>query len=96
MAASGRQAVVDFFTKVRAAKPTPVPAKLAKTKVVAVVAQGDYVTVVFPREYPVPGDPTKTYTTTWFDMWRFVDGKADEHWDPQTLPTPAAAPPAAK
>jgi len=22
------------------------------------------------------------YTTTWFDMWRFVDGKADEHWDP--------------
>ena len=23
----------------------------------------------------------KTYTTTWFDMWRFVDGKADEHWD---------------
>jgi predicted SnoaL-like aldol condensation-catalyzing enzyme len=95
MAASGRQAVVDFFTKVRVAKPTPVPAKLVKTKVVAVVAQGDYVTVVFPREYPVPGDPSKTYTTTWFDMWRFVDGKADEHWDPQTLPTPAA-PPAAK
>jgi predicted SnoaL-like aldol condensation-catalyzing enzyme len=24
-------------------------------------------------------------------MWRFVDGKADEHWDPQTLPTPAPA-----
>ena len=21
----------------------------------------------------------------WFDMWRFVDGKADEHWDPATL-----------
>jgi len=19
--------------------------------------------------------------TIWFDMWRFVDGKADEHWD---------------
>jgi predicted SnoaL-like aldol condensation-catalyzing enzyme len=94
MAASGRQAVVDFFTKVLGAKPTPVPAKLVKTKVVAVVAQGDYVTVGFPREYPVPGDPSKTYTTTWFDMWRFVDGKADEHWDPQTLA--AAAPPAAK
>ena len=29
-------------------------------------------------------DPTQTYTTTWFDMWRFVDGKADEHWDPAT------------
>jgi len=24
------------------------------------------------------------YTTTWFDMWRFKDGKADEHWDPAT------------
>ena len=31
-------------------------------------------------------DPTQTYTTTWFDTWRFVDGKADEHWDPATLP----------
>ena len=92
MAASGRQAVVDFFTKVMGAKPTPVPAKLQKTKVVAVIAQGDYVTVVFPREYPRPDDPTKTYSTTWFDMWRFVDGKADEHWDPQTLPTAAPAP----
>jgi predicted SnoaL-like aldol condensation-catalyzing enzyme len=68
--------------------PSPVPAKM-KTPVVAVVAEGDYVIVVFPREYPRPDDPTKKYTTTWFDMWRFVDGKADEHWDPQTLPTPA-------
>ncbi|MBO9170787.1 hypothetical protein [Rhizobium sp. L245/93] len=29
-------------------------------------------------------DPSKSYTTTWFDSWRFVDGKADEHWDPAT------------
>jgi predicted SnoaL-like aldol condensation-catalyzing enzyme len=95
MAASGRQAVVDFFTKVMGAKPTPVPAKLQKTKVVAVLAQGDYVTVVFPRELDVPGKPGQKYTTTWFDMWRFVDGKADEHWDPQQLaaaPAPAPAP----
>jgi len=54
------------------------------TKVVSVVAQGDYVIVAFPREYKDPKDPAKTYTTTWFDMWRFVDGKADEHWDPAT------------
>ncbi len=32
-----------------------------------------------------PKNPGKTYTTTWFDMWRFVDGKADEHWDGATL-----------
>jgi len=36
------------------------------------------------------------YTTTWFDTWRFVDGKADEHWDPQALPgAPATGPSAA-
>ncbi len=35
--------------------------------------------------------PTKSYTTTWFDTWRFVDGKADEHWDPATLPVAAPA-----
>src|SRR5262245_34785324 len=26
------------------------------------------------------------YYTTWFDTWRFVDGKADEHWDGAELP----------
>ena len=26
------------------------------------------------------------YTTTWFDMWRIADGKADEHWDPMMKP----------
>ena len=87
-AASGRKAVVDFFTKVLNQKPTPVPAKM-KSPVVAVVAQGDYVVVVFPREHPHPAQPGKTYTTTWFDMWRFVDGKADEHWDGDTIPVPA-------
>ena len=30
----------------------------------------------------------KDATTTWFDMWRFKDGKADEHWDPATRTGP--------
>jgi predicted SnoaL-like aldol condensation-catalyzing enzyme len=87
MAASGLAGVVDFFTNTLNRQPTvPCPEKLQKTKVVAVLAQGDYVTVVFPREYPLPGGQEgETYTTTWFDMWRFVDGKADEHWDPAQL-----------
>lgn len=45
------------------------------------------------RELPRSGDPAKTYTTTWFDMWRIKDGKADEHWDGATLPpSPPKAP----
>ncbi|WP_027487630.1 nuclear transport factor 2 family protein [Allorhizobium undicola] len=79
-AASGRQGVVDYFTKVLKVTPKPIPEKM-QTKIVSVVAEGDLVTVAFPREMKDPKDPSKTYTTTWFDSWRFVDGKADEHWD---------------
>ena len=51
-------------------------------QVVAMTADGDLVIMAFAREYPEPQDPTKKYTTTWFDMFRIVDGKIAEHWDP--------------
>src|SRR5213082_4280225 len=87
-AASGRAGVVKYFTEVRKVKPVPIPQKL-KTKVVSVVAEGDLVVVANVRELKDAKDSSKSYTTTWFDMWRFVDGKADEHWDPATRPTSA-------
>lgn len=80
LVASGRQTVVDFFTKVLKVQPAPIPAKLS-TPVVFVTAEGDLVTVATVRTEKDPKDPSKTYTTTWFDTWRIVDGKADEHWD---------------
>jgi predicted SnoaL-like aldol condensation-catalyzing enzyme len=83
LAASGRDGVVKFFTQVMKVKPTPVSEKM-KSKIVAVLAEGDLVTVAYVLDMKDPKDPTKTYTTTWFDMWRFKDGKADEHWDPAT------------
>ena len=82
-AASGRAGVVDYFTKVLKVTPKPIPAKLARP-VVAVIAEGDYVVVITPRELQDPKDPSRKYTTSWFDMWRFSDGKADEHWDGAT------------
>ena len=82
-ASDGRAAVVKFFTEVLKRKPSAVPDKLG-TPIVSVVAEGNYVIVTQPRQMKDSKDPTKTYTTTWFDMWRFVDGKADEHWDPAT------------
>jgi len=85
LAASGLDAVMHYFVDVAKVQPKPIPAKM-QTKVVAVQAEGDYVTVSYVREMKDPKDPAKTYTTTWFDMWRFKDGKADEHWDPATLP----------
>jgi predicted SnoaL-like aldol condensation-catalyzing enzyme len=76
---TGRQAFIDFFSKVR--KPAPIEAKV-KAPLVAMMADGDLVMMAFAREYPEPQDPAKKYTTTWFDMFRIVDGKIAEHWDP--------------
>jgi predicted SnoaL-like aldol condensation-catalyzing enzyme len=86
-AASGRAGVVTFFTQALKVQPKPIPPKLTRP-VVAVVAEGDYVVVITPRTLKDPKDSTKTYTTSWFDMWRFVDGKADEHWDGATKAPP--------
>ncbi|HEY4958639.1 MAG TPA: nuclear transport factor 2 family protein [Caldimonas sp.] len=76
---TGRAAFVDFFTRVR--KPAPIEARI-KAPLVAIVAEGDYVLLSFARENTDPKDPTKKYTTTWFDMFRLDNGKIAEHWDP--------------
>jgi predicted SnoaL-like aldol condensation-catalyzing enzyme len=56
---------------------------------VAIQAEGDYVTLSFVREYDDPNKPGAKYTTTWFDMFRIVNGKIVEHWD-SALMAPAA------
>ncbi|HWG29297.1 MAG TPA: nuclear transport factor 2 family protein [Steroidobacteraceae bacterium] len=86
-AKNGLDGVVYYFTQVRKVKPTPIPAHLSY-RIVSVVAEGDMVTVAASREQPDPSDPSKKYTTTWFDQYRMVDGKADEHWDPATKAPP--------
>ena len=89
VAASGLEGVIYYFTQI-AKRPVldPCPALSAEDPngVVAVTAEGDYVTILTRRIVPYGSDPNDNYTTTWFDTWRFVDGKADEHWDPATLP----------
>ncbi len=77
---SGRDPVVKFF----GSRPQkPIPAKM-QTKIAAVIAEGDLVVVAYPKE--AKDSKGQPYTTTWFDMWRIKNGKADEHWDPQTKP----------
>lgn len=83
---SGRDTVMRFFASI-GAPPKPIPARLS-APVVQVLAQGDHVVVVTVATLPDPRAPGKTYTTSWFDMWRFVDGKADEHWDSATVMIP--------
>jgi predicted SnoaL-like aldol condensation-catalyzing enzyme len=86
--ATGRQAFVDFFSKIR--KPLPIEPRV-KAPLVAMLADGDLVVMAFAREYPDPRDPAQKYTTTWFDMFRIADGKIAEHWDPATKPVPKPA-----
>jgi len=85
LAGSGLEAVQHFFLNVVKVQPAATCEKLTNP-IVAVAAEGDIVSVLIKRELPIPGDESgETYTTTWFDTWRFVDGKADEHWDPAML-----------
>jgi predicted SnoaL-like aldol condensation-catalyzing enzyme len=86
--ASGRQTVMDFFGKNGKSRPVPASTKDYAPKIVAVLAQGDLVAVMNRVERPDPRTPGATYTTTHFDMWRFVDGKADEHWDEGAINAP--------
>ena len=85
MVASGLEPVMKFFSGMPE-RPIPKPNEW-KTKVVAVLAEDDLVTVATVRTLPRP-DGNGTYTTTWFDMWRIKGGKADEHWDGAELPKP--------
>ena len=83
MVASGLQPVMKFFAGM---PERPIPKRGEwRTRVVSVVAEGDLVIVATVRIVP---QGTSRYTTTWFDMWRIKNGKADEHWDGATLPAP--------
>ena len=89
--ASGLEPVMKFFG---GSPSRSLPQRNAwRTQVVSVVAEDDLVVVATVRQMPAPQPSGKPYTTTWFDMWRIRDGKADEHWDAATL---FAAPPAPK
>ncbi len=79
--ATGRKAFVDFFSQFK--KPQPIVDKVT-SPLVSITAEGDLVTLTFVSEQKDPKDPTKTYTTTWFDMFRIENGKIAEHWDCMT------------
>jgi len=59
----------------------PLPVKDTVDDLVAIQAEGNYVTLSFVRRYDDPASPGQKYTTTWFDMFRIANGKIAEHWD---------------
>jgi predicted SnoaL-like aldol condensation-catalyzing enzyme len=83
---TGRAGVLALFGSFGA--PLEVQDRV-QAKLVAIVAEGDYVAIVRVDEYDQP----RPYTTTWFDLFRIEAGLIAEHWDHGTLPaggTPSA------
>jgi predicted SnoaL-like aldol condensation-catalyzing enzyme len=77
---TGRAAFIAFFSKNIA--PQSIEPRV-KAPLVAIVAEGNLVVLVFVRELLAdPKDAAQKYTTTWFDMFRLEGGKIVEHWDP--------------
>ena len=85
---SGRDNIIAFFADGERAETCD---KLT-IPIVTVLTSGDIVGVVFRMEYDHPQRPGETYTTIWYDQWRVVDGRADEHWDISTLWPPPPPP----
>lgn len=80
---SGLQGTIDYLNAAIPGDPRPLPDTLPN--LVTIFAEGDMVVLAFAREIPHPDNPEETYTSTWFDMFRVVDGKIVEHWDPATI-----------
>lgn len=77
--ATGLKGFEDYFGGLW---PKPkAPADIKPTQFDVVLAEGDLVQVMFKRPRPEVGDPTKTYISFWFDLFRVKDGKIVEHWD---------------
>jgi predicted SnoaL-like aldol condensation-catalyzing enzyme len=74
---SGRKGFIDYFSSLPRQELKPD----IRRPLVAIVAEGDFVVMSFVDERKDPKDSAKTYTTTWFDMFRIEHGKIAEHWD---------------
>lgn len=82
--ASGRDNVVAYFSSA----PRVENCGKLTMPLVTVLTSGDIVGVVFKVEYDDPRRPGEKYSTIWYDQWRIVDGRVDEHWDTATLRLP--------
>jgi predicted SnoaL-like aldol condensation-catalyzing enzyme len=84
---SGRDNVVAYF----AGQPRAEKCDKLTMPIVTVLTSDDIVGVVFRMQYDDPRNEGQKYTSIWYDQWRIVDGRADEHWDTAQLGPPVTA-----
>jgi predicted SnoaL-like aldol condensation-catalyzing enzyme len=75
---TGLDALVAYIKQTRPVRPIE-PTITFPT--IAIMAEGDLVTVAVVTYEPDPESPGKKYATTHFDMYRIENGKIAEHWD---------------
>jgi predicted SnoaL-like aldol condensation-catalyzing enzyme len=82
MANTGLAGMQNFF-RARGVPPRDIPEAIPEG-VIAVMAEGDLVTIAFPRA----GTDScgRAFVSTWFDMFRIRDGLIVEHWDAAARP----------
>jgi predicted SnoaL-like aldol condensation-catalyzing enzyme len=66
-------------------QPQAAPAKTG-LRPTTLIAEGDLVAAVFPRQYPDPKDASKKYSTAGLELYRIANGKIVEHWDEHEKP----------
>jgi predicted SnoaL-like aldol condensation-catalyzing enzyme len=76
---SGLQGFQEFFSRIWKT-PKPVEPQITPAPVVLMV-KGDLVLIVEKHTAPDPANPSRTYDSFWFDLFRVRDGKIVEHWD---------------
>ena len=77
--ANGFDGLMEYIKTFIGSEPRPVKDTL--DGLVSIFAEGDMVIIAMYREYDNPQVEGEKYTTTWFDMFRIVDGQMVEHWD---------------
>jgi len=75
---TGRDALVAYIKQTRPVRPME---PTITFPVIAIMAEGDLVTVAVVNFAPDPENPGKKYANTHFDMYRIENGKIAEHWD---------------
>jgi predicted SnoaL-like aldol condensation-catalyzing enzyme len=76
--ASGRDNLIAYIKATRPVRP--IAAEIT-FPVVALMAEGDIVTLATVSYDDDPDNPGKRYAGTHFDMFRIENGKIAEHWD---------------
>lgn len=76
--ATGRDALVAYIKRTRPVRPMD---PTITFPVIAIMAEGDLVTVAVVNFAPDPEKPGQKYANTHFDMYRIENGKIAEHWD---------------